>query len=395
MSAIARGLEYVLEIGLQRRRPGAAPPFARDRVRRILVVRKDNIGDVLCTTPALRALRRAFPDAHLAILVAEHCRAAILRSPDVDEILTYTKAKHRSGLFRLSALWGLSRVIRNLRARRFDLAIAMVRPCNRSSAWLAYATGAPWRLGYSSPALDPFPFFLNLGRDPGAIASHEVDGCLELLASIGVPAAGRELTLLPDAEAVGAIRRRLGEEGVAEGGGLALVHISNRREASRWPLAAFAQAADRLSERLGMTILLSWSPGDATNPLFPGDDGKAEEVAQRMRVRPILLRTPGLEELIAAVSLCDFVLSTDGGPMHIAAALEIPQVALFGATDPDRWAPVSQRSAVLLGKGRVDRISVEEVMEAAAAVMSRWAGMRAPSAAGFPDRMQAAARGEG
>ena len=96
--------------------------------------------------------------------------------------------------------------------------------------------------------------------------------------------------------------------------------------------------------------------------------------------------------LIAAVSLCDFVLSTDGGPMHIAAALDIPQVALFGATDPDQWAPVSQRGAVLFGKGRVDRISVEEVMKTTAAVMAGGSGR---SAARFPDTMQAVPKGEG
>lgn len=372
MSWIARSLEYILEVGLQRRWPGGTPPFAPDRVRRILVVRKDNIGDVLCTTPALRALRRAFPTAHLALLVAEHCGAAVERNPDVDEVLTYTKAKHRAGSLGLAALWELARVIRGLRARAFDLAVVMGRPCSRSSAWLAYVSGAPWCLGYATPALQPFPFFLNLGCDPGAMASHEVDGCLELLASIGIPPAGRRLTLIPDPEAIAATRRRLGVSGAAEAGGLALVHISNRREASRWPLAAFAETADRLHEELGLSIVLSWAPGDADNPLFPGDDGKAEEVARRMRSRPILLRTPELGELIAAVSLCNFVLSTDGGLMHIAAALDVPQVVLFGKTGLSHWAPVSEKSIALRKDGRVDQISVDEVVAAATDLLIRW-----------------------
>ena len=361
-----------MEVGLQRRFPGRTPPFVPDRVQRILVVRKDNIGDVLCTTPALRALRCAFPQAHLAILVAEHCRAAVEWNPDLSEILTYTKAKHRHGLLGLAALCNLMRVIRELRARRFDLAIVMGRPCSRSGAWLAYASRAVWRLGYATPALQPFPFFVNLGCDPGAMTSHEVDGCLELLASIGIPGAGRALTLIPDPEAVVGILERLHMESVVDRGGLALVHISNRREASRWPLERFAQAADHLQERLGLTILLSWSPGDESNPLFPGDDGKAEKVARCMRARPVLLRTPELRELIAALSLCDFVLSTDGGLMHMAAALEIPQVVLFGKTGPAQWAPVSDRAVWLRRDGRADRISVEEVVSAAAGVLARW-----------------------
>lgn len=407
MTWVSRGLAWLLEVGLQRRWPGRTPAFAPEQVRRILVVRKDNIGDVVCTTPALRALRHAFPRAHLAILVAEHCRAAVARNPDLNEVLTYTKAKHSSGFLGVPALWELSRIIRGLRRRGFDLAIAMGRPCSRSSAWLAYASGARWRLGYATPTLHPFPFFLNLERDPGAMRSHEVEGCLELLASIGVPSAGRQLTLVPDPEAQAAICRRLAEAGVIppapgpgpagevpEGSGLALVHISNRRETSRWPLASFAQAADALHERLGLAILLSWSPGDSQNPLFPGDDGKAEEVARGMRARPILLRTPELRELIAAVSLCNFVLSTDGGLMHIAAALDIPQVVLFGKTGPEHWAPVTEKGQILRSGGRADRISVAEVVAASVEVMSRWGRGKTFAAARGTTGRRMAARGE-
>jgi len=366
-----------LERVLHRQSPRSTPPLSPDRVRRILVLHHYDIGDVLCATPTLRALRRAFPAAHLAFLVAEYCRAVVERNPDVDEVLTYTRAKHRSGWLGRLAYGDLMRVTGYIRRGRFDLAIAIRRPFSNTNAWLAYASGAPWRLGYPAPASHPFRFFLNLRGEVGDQVLHEVDVGLALLASIGIPAVGRELTLAPDPDAQAAVRRRLREAGVAGGEGLALVHISSKREANRWPLPAFARAADALHERLGLSVLLSWAPGDSRNPLFPGDDGRVEEVAARMRTRSILLRTPALPELIAAVSLSDFVLSPDGGCMHIAAALGIPQVALFGKTDPRRWGPVNQKSLVLHGNGRADRISVEEVVDAAVAVMSRWGRGRA------------------
>ncbi len=378
----AQTLQCILELGLHGRAPGSVPPFALNRIRRILVVRNDNIGDLLCTTPALRALRRAFPDAYLAILVPTHCRAAVERNPDLNDVLSYTKSKHAPEWRGLPALWRLLRVIADLRARRFDLAISLRRPFSRSSAWLAYASGAPWRLGYPAPATHPLRFFLNLGQDVRAAAfhAHEVDGCLELLSTIGVPPAGRKLTLLPDPAGQTEVRRQLGAAGRGNGAGLALVHISNRRETSRWPFAFFAEAADRLHETLGLSIVLAWAPGGTGNPLFPGDDGKAEEVAGRMRARPTLLRTPTLEGLIAAVSLSDFVLSTDGGLMHIAAALDIPQVVLFGRTDPRLWAPITEKCVLLQRGGRADRIRVDEVVAATVDVMSRWGGATASSA---------------
>ena len=369
---IERGLEWALERGFHGRSRRGVPVFARDQAERILVVRKDNLGDALCATPALRALRKAFPKALLAILVSEHCRPVLERNPDVDEIFSYTKSKHRTEWLGLPTLWDLWDVIRRLRARRFDLAIVMGRPSSRSGGWLAYACGAPWRLGYVGPRSYPFGFFLNLPRDPGAMTSHEVDGCLDLLASVGIPPAGREMTLIPDPEARAVIRGRLQEAGCGSTARLALVHISNRRESSRWPLASFARTADFLQERLGLTPLLSWAPGDASNPLFPGDDGKAEEVARQMRTRPVLLPTPTLPELIAAMSLSELILSTDGGPMHMAAALDVPQVVLFGKTGQAHWAPISDKIAILQRGQRADLISVEEVEAAASAVMARW-----------------------
>lgn len=396
MTWLEHWLEFALEFCLQRRWPGRTVPYAPERVRRILMVRKDNIGDVLCTTPALRALRRAFPEAHLTILVADHCRAIVERNPDVDEVLTYIKSKHASRWFGLSALWNLARVIRDLRARRFDLGIVMGRPASRSGAWLAYASGAPWRLGYSTQVLQPFPFFLNLGRDPKAMALHEVDSGLEQLAAIGIAPAGRQLTLIPNPQAQVKLGQRLAALGVSPGDHVALVHISARKRANRWPQQCFAQAADALLERLGLSVALSWAPGDATNRLFPGDKGKAEEVARLMRTRPILLSTPTLDELIAAVSLSHFVLSPDGGLMHIAAALGIPQVALLGGTDPRIWAPVNEHSIVLHRAGGVDQISVDEVVAAAVGVMARWgrrpAGAVAAARGATGRRM--AARGE-
>lgn len=382
MSWVRRGIELALERGFHRRSPGSLPPFTADRVQRILVVRNDNIGDLLCTTPALRALRRAFPDAYLAVLVPEHCRSVVERNPDVDDVFAYAKAKHAPRSFGLLALWRLIGVLRDLRTQRFDLAICLRRSFSRSSAWLAYASGAPWRLGYLAPPSHPFCFFSNLGKDTVEEGSHEVDACLALLASIGIPPAGRELTLVPDPDARAALARHIRDGMAGSGGGVALVHISNRREASRWPLGAFAQAADRLHEQLGLSILLSWSPGDEKNPLFPGDDGKAEEVAARMRSQPLLLRTPDLRDLIAAVSLSDLVLSTDGGLMHIAAALDIPQVVLFGRTDPRQWAPVSPKCALLQHDGRADCISVDEVVAAARDVTARWGRELCPRASG-------------
>ncbi len=339
------------------------------RWSRILIIRNDNIGDVLCTTPALRAVRRTFPGARIAALIPSHCRPVLARNSDVDEIHCYTKSKHAPSCYGIPALWDLGKVLFRLRRRRFDLAISLRRSFSRSSAWLAFASGAKTRLGYPAPSSNRFRFFISEHPAGSPTAQHEVDVCLELLQHIGVEPAGRELVLAPDPDAVRCLAARLQQAGIAPRTA-ALIHFSSRREASRWPLDRFAEVADRLNKQFNMPTVLSWAPGDSTNPLFPGDDGKAVEVAKLMRTKPVLLPTPDLDELIAAIHLSGCVISTDGGPMHMAAALRIPQVVIFGKTSTAQWAPVSDRCIVLQRGARADGVTVDEVFAAAVQLLS-------------------------
>jgi len=371
MSRIERILESVLERGLQRRSPGAVPAFAPGRVERILVLNKHNIGDVLCTTPALRALRKAFPKAFLAILVSEHCRPVLEQNPDLDEIFTYTKSKHRADWLGLPAQWDLWDVIRRLRAAASTWpspwvvppagrGVAGLRLRGALAAWICRPGDTPVRLFPELGARPRTGHVARGGRNAGALGLHRHPP-------------GRARTD-PGARSRGAGDHPPPSSGGGMRGGCAAGPGTYQQPARVQPVAltSFAKTADFLQERLGLTVLLSWAPGDASNPLFPGDDGKAEDVARQMRTRPILLPTPTLSELIAAMSLSNLILSTDGGPMHMAAALDVPQVVLFGKTGQAHWAPISEKCAILQRGQRVDGIAVEEVEAAISAVMARW-----------------------
>ena len=122
--------------------------FDTSRIRRILVVRNDNVGDVLCSTPAIRSLRRAFPQAYLAALVARYSQDAVSENPDVDEVFIYEKAKHRPDRNRFLSLYKQFQVLRGLKKKRFDLAIGMRSTFSWSEGWLVYYAGAPFRLGF-------------------------------------------------------------------------------------------------------------------------------------------------------------------------------------------------------------------------------------------------------
>lgn len=121
---------------------------------------------------------------------------------------------------------------------------------------------------------------------------------------------------------------------------LLALHISARKTSQRLPVARLAALARALHARHGCAFVLLWSPGGAANPLHPGDDRKAEEFMAATAGLPVVAYpTLRLAELIAALSICDAAILSDGGAMHIAAALGKPILCFFGRSDPSRWRP--------------------------------------------------------
>jgi ADP-heptose:LPS heptosyltransferase len=149
-------------------------------------------------------------------------------------------------------------------------------------------------------------------------------------------------------------------------GPIIALHLSARKPSQRWSVESFASVARRLHEEIDAKFLLLWSPGSADNPTHPGDDEKAAEVLKATEGLPVHpVATHRLEELIATLSLTDAVICSDGGTMHLAAALGKPMVTLFGDSDPEHWGPWKVPHVTLHKPSReVAGISVDEVVVA-------------------------------
>ncbi len=329
--------------------------FAPSRVRRLLVVRNDNVGDVLCCTPAIRALRKAFPQAYIAALVVGYSQDALTGNPDLDEVFIYEKAKHRPDRSRLISLFKQLQVERRLRGKRFDLAVGLRSPFSWSEAWLVYFTGAPFRLGYDpgEGRNQKFAFFYNL-RVSGAPDHHEVEKVLHLLKNIGVEPGEKHLIVSVPREEKEVVDSFLRASGI-EGSRLIGFHISSRLPANRWSLEKFSELAQRLISSDHQAVVLTWGPGD---------EGRAEEVRKRVGAGIFLFPTPHFKRLGALQQRCRAFVSPDGGAMHFSTAAGTPTVGLFGKTDPRHWGPWGDRHVALRKGKEADLISVEDVYQA-------------------------------
>ena len=304
---------------------------------KILFIRRDNIGDLLCTTPAIRAVRGAFPRARIDVLVNTYNADALLGNPDVDDVFVYEKAKHAGGRSFVSTLARNASLLGGIRAGRYDWAIG----CGSASPRLAryvLMTGAVRKVGFTPGTKGGwFRTYTDSLPEPGGDL-HEVERTFRLLAPLGIAGDPPPMRLVPDAACVDAVRNVLGK-GQGDGGGpWVAFHISSRRPENRWPADRFVALGKALLAH-GARILLLWSPGSEENVFHPGDDGKAEAIRKDLGEGVLPFPTVRLRELVAALSEADFVVCGDGGAMHVAAALGKRMVVIWGRTDAARWRP--------------------------------------------------------
>jgi heptosyltransferase-3 len=320
----------------------------KHEIRKILFVRRDNIGDLICTTPAISSARKAFPRARIGILVNTYNADAVMNNPDIDETYVYEKAKHSPDKNRLLVWWRNFGVLRKIRAERYDVAIG----CGSYSPRLArytFATGADMRIGYVESSANKKAYNFPLVEERGNL--HEVERTFRLLAPLGIEGLPPLLKIFPLPEEVRKVRESLDESVVRKGSPTVALHISSRRPENRWPERSFIELARLIVDRRRSNLLLLWSPGTETNVRHSGDDEKAQRIMRGMEAWISPYRTVQLRELVAALSICDVVVCGDGGAMHIAAALGKPVVTVWGSTRQDRWRPWGVNHIVLQDSG--------------------------------------------
>lgn len=341
---------------------------------KILVIRRDNIGDLVCTTPAIAALRKNYPDAEIAALVNSYNAEVLKGNPNLDHIFVYQKLKHVGGLLsRIKAVAQRLKLIARLRRWKPDVTILAKASYERHGLNFARQIGAKNIIGFvpdgtsKSKGLPdiqiPAPDFPTL---------HEVEAVNQLLAPLGINDGFGPLQVFPDAQAVAVLNGRI----PAAIKRIAL-HISAREPERRWGNDNFVALAEHiLASQPDIQILLFWSPGKADDPHHPGDDEAAQALMNALPGdRLIPMPTQNLTELIAALSLCDVFIGTDGGAMHLAVALNKKILALFENLPGklNHWYPWRVTNQVvcssIIAKPDISQITTEQVFRALDALL--------------------------
>jgi len=288
---------------------------------KILIVEVNWLGDILFSTPAVRALRRDHPRAYLAVLVVPRGKQVLAGNPYIDELIVFDEDKRYRG-------WrGKVRLVRDLRARHFSLAYVLRPSVSRTLIlWLA---GVKRRIGFDKKA----PFLLTeavaMPEDP---VLHRGDVYYYLVKRTLIPASERycDFYVAPsDREYIDDFlrNRRCGA-----GRPFAALHVGGNWDLKRWPKEAFVGLLDALKGTYGVDVVISGSLLD--EPL-------AREIADRSEHRPVIAcGQTTLRQLGALFERAAFVLSADSGPLHIAMAVKARTIGLFGPTEPRVTGPL-------------------------------------------------------
>ncbi len=290
----------------------------------LLVIERGQIGELLVVTPALRALRKAYPEARITVMARPRSAPVLIDNPAVDRLLPISEkeAAGFAGVMRLSA-W--------IRAKRFDAAF-ILHTSFRSALIVAWGA-VPVRAGLTTEGRG-FLLTHKAPRDPDA---YRADEHLKVVSAVGIADDGRETEMHLTDEEIAEARELLG--GLGDRRPLVALHPGASHENRQWPTERFAELGARLADGFGAT------------PFYlvgPKEEALAEAVAawwkERGRPEPPTFAPKNVRILAALLAESDGAVTNNTGPMHIAAAVDTPCVAIHGPTPPARWQPAGTGS---------------------------------------------------
>ena len=292
-------------------------PINRGPVRKILIRAVNWIGDAVMTTPAVDTIRANFPDAEITVLANQAVSPVFSVYDGVDRVITFD----RNGAHR--GVKGRLRLAAELRKHRFDLAIML--PNSFDSALVPFLAGIPQRAGKDSDARS----LILTHRFPRVLLrpdTHQVLNYLTMLEYFGLKAAQAKLRLQTTSAEEAEMEALLAARGIAPGDlVLGINPGATFGSAKRWYPERFGEVAKELALRWGAKVVITGGPGE-TAMASKIEEHLAGECAN-------FAGATSVRQLMNLIKRCDFFITNDSGPMHIAAAFDVPLVAIFGSTD--------------------------------------------------------------
>ncbi|MCP4708404.1 MAG: lipopolysaccharide heptosyltransferase I, partial [Planctomycetes bacterium] len=307
---------------------------------KVLIIKPSSLGDVVRCLPILAGLRVSYPDAHLAWLVRPDCAEILKSSPILDEIIYFDRKLYGNISWNLTAARDFIRFLKDLRQQKFDLVIDLQGLFR--SAFIAYCTTAPTRLGFARAREFASAFYTHRITTPNQ-SEHIVDSYWRFAEYLGFGDLQKNFDLHLDPQLEKESINLLHQNGIDSNTPYTVLLIGGTKKAKRWPPQHFAELAQTLHQKYQLNSILIGA-GEIEN-------NAAQQLIQHAHDKKIIGNLVNKTNLLQAAAIMKnsrLVVGNDSGPLHIAAAMSVPLVGLYGPTNPSVVGPYGQLDSVVL-----------------------------------------------
>jgi ADP-heptose:LPS heptosyltransferase len=329
--------------------------------KRIVIIRQhDQLGDLLIATPAIRAVRRRFPEAFIAVVAREYTAPILSHNPHIDEVIVFYEKLWRWNFRRAATFW------KSLRGR-FDCAVVLnTISRSTSSDLIALLSGAKFIVGPDHLSLggtdQELIYNVVVPRSP--LEKHEIERNLDIVRSLGADENDLEYDLVLTDEEVHRAEKIYQSLSIPRGRKVVGVHFGALNPSKCFPLEKLAEVIDWMVEQFNSEIVLI---------IGPNEIARREFLISRLRHTVHSAPLMPLRIMAALMRHCCIILCNDTGTLHIAASQSIPTVSFHSVSDPTIWKPPHPRHiAVRADDSRVDSITVAQVQTAVREAMTKF-----------------------
>ena len=305
--------------------------------KKILLVRNDNVGDLICTTPLIESIRKKYPENQIDIVVNSYNYLAIDKNPFIDKIYCYTKPKHKkSFLDKIKAGLGKLKILIDIIKEKYDVVVVLRSDYSRSAELFSKITNAEYKIGVKNPkGKDNFNIHIPVDSN-----KHEVEFCFDCLKDFGVTFQNEKYFFyVPKSYSNKYIKYK----------DYTLFHISSRRISNKYDFKKFKEVIKNLKDD---KIIITAEPEDFID---------AEILAKETNT--LFLKTSSLLDLSGIIENVKLFVTLDGGAMHVAPALLTKTISISGDTNMDKWYPWGFKDLIIQDKSRVaNNISPEIIL---------------------------------
>jgi heptosyltransferase-2 len=320
-------------------------PLDFTKIRSVLVIRPDRLGDLILSTPVYASLKLSFPGIKINVLANRSSSDILSDNPHVDRVIAFDKKKP----------W---RILRDLKSGEFDLAIVLNRMFSSTAATFALLSGAGLRLGYNTRE---GAGIFNIAVEGSKNAQHEIQNNLDLLRHIGVTTLHENPGIYFTAEETQKVKNLIKTMHRFPGRPLALIKPGTRVPAWGWKLDKFQTVCRNLLESQLAEVFIIQGPGE---------ENMIDSLFRATGPSPVILPMLSTKELACMIANSQLLLCNHTGIMHMASAVQTPVVAIFKHGDTIRWGPCNTSYKILEERNN-DALSTDQTLEAIKVILKK------------------------